>query len=222
MRVAWDSVILGPKVEIDCKEDRTMPAITRNLLIEQGATGVVPGLFVWHDPRHVFTATVAGTSDLAEPTWPTSNCDCDEIVDNTVTWACTRTATQSDWEELSLWCADKDYAVGDTVISPKSPKDLTGYTALIQFRTREADDLDSELLFSMTETADADGNYVELGDAAGTIELVIQAETSVAWEWVDAEYDLELTSGVSVKYPNGFVTRLLQGTVTVSKERSRA
>ena len=201
-----------------------MPAIRRKLLIEQGATGPVPSLFTWHNPRTVFKVvaptTGTGLSDTVEPVWPSANCDCDQIVDNEVTWACERQATEADWNNLSLWCASTAYAENDLIITPKDPIDITSYTARMQIRTADAD-AGGEILFELTDVADTDGNVLELGGTAGTVEIVIQADTTETFEWDEGEYDLELVSPTTAKYPNGFVTRLLEGVVTVSKERTR-
>lgn len=202
-----------------------MPAIRRKLLIEQGATGPDNGLFTWQNPRTVFKAvaptTGTGLSDTAEPSWPDTGCDCDEIVDNEVTWHCERQATSSDWNNLKLWCPSTAYAKNDLIIVPKVPIDLTGYTARMQIRTEEADSTNSEILFALTSTADVDGNVILLGGVAGTIEIIIQAGTTETFEWDEGEYDLELMSGPTATYPVGFVRRLLEGVVVVSKERTR-
>lgn len=201
-----------------------MPAVKRNITIEQGASGTDPSFFVWQNPRLVFRcADAPGTklSGVVEPVWPTSNCDCDTIPDNILTWACERTATQSDWSDAKRWCASTIYDVGDLIITAKSPVNLTGYTAKMQFRSGEADDADSVVLFEMTEIPDVNGNYLALGDVEGTIEPVIQAATSETFDWEDAEFDLELRSPATAKYSNGFVTRLIQGFVRISNERTR-
>lgn len=199
-----------------------MAAIKRNLLIEQGATGPEPNLFIWQNPRGVFKAIVAGTSDpFSEPVWPTANCDCDEIVDNTVTWACERTATQDDWATLSLWCPDEDYALNDLVITPKVPVDITGYTARMQIRDLVADEPDSQVFLTVTEVANANDSVILLGGTTGEIEIIIQAEDTEELDFDQATYDLELLSPPNAKYPSGKVTRLAEGRVTLSRERTR-
>ena len=201
-----------------------MPAIKRNITIEQGASGTNPITFTWQNPRLVFKCVDSpGTqlSGVAEPAWPDTNCDCDTIPDNVLTWACERQATQSDWSNLKLWCASTVYQVDDLIVTPKMPVDLTGYTAKMQFRSSEADDEDSEVFFEMTEMDDGDGNYLDLGTTTGIIEPVLQAATTETFDWEEAEYDLELRSPATVKYPNGFVTRLLQGRVIIKNERTR-
>lgn len=205
-----------------------MPAIRRKLLIEQGASlGTDQGLFTWHNPRGIFKVVVptsssaTGLSGAIEPVWPSANCDCDQIVDNELTWACERQATETDWRTAKSWCADTEYARDDEIITPPSPRDITGYTARMQFRTGPADDPNSEVLFEMTNVADVDGNVILLGDAAGTIQIVLQAATTETFEWEEAEYDLEIVETPTATYPTGYVRRLLEGVVTVSKERTR-
>jgi hypothetical protein len=85
---------------------------------------------------------------------------------------------------------------------------LTGYTARMQIRsTYDA----SATILSLTSSAG-----ITLGGAAGTIAITASATTTAAltapWSGV---YDLELVSG------GGEVTRLLEGTATVSPEVSR-
>lgn len=198
-----------------------MAAIKRNLLIEQGATGPEPNLFVWHNPRGVFKAVQAGTSDTVEPVWPSANCDCDEIDDNTARWACEREATKEDWETLSLWCPDKEYELDDLVITPKLPIDITGYSARMEIRSAPADEAGSEVYLSISNIANVNGSVILLGDAAGTIQIIIQAADTEPLDFDSASYDLELVSPVSVIYPAGFVTRLIEGKVTLKLERTR-
>lgn len=85
--------------------------------------------------------------------------------------------------------------------------DLTGYTARMQVRKNHH--AESFLLELTTEN----GGIV-LGDANGTIELVISAITSSAFSWVNGVYDFELVNGA-------VVTRLFEGTVTVNPEVTR-
>jgi len=53
---------------------------------------------------------------------------------------------------------------------------------------------------------------ITLGGALGTISLDLTAEETAAIIWDRGVYDLELESG------DGTVTRLLQGSFTISKE----
>jgi hypothetical protein len=87
-----------------------------------------------------------------------------------------------------------------TVGSSYSPVDLTGYTAVMQFRPFQ----DSPTIYY-----DASSD-ITLGGTAGTIALVIPASATAGFTWTQAVYDLLLTSS------SGVATRLLEGTVTVS------
>lgn len=83
---------------------------------------------------------------------------------------------------------------------------LTGYTARMQIRQR----LTGDILIELTT---ANGR-ISLGGTAGTITLEISAADTSAIT-LDGVYDLELVSG------SGIVSRLLQGSVTLSKEVTR-
>ena len=88
-----------------------------------------------------------------------------------------------------------------------SPVDLTGYTAALQARYN----VDASTTFiSLTS-----GSGLTLGGALGTITVDLTAAQTAALTCFYGVYDLELTA------PDGTVTRLLQGTVTVSKEVTR-
>lgn len=80
------------------------------------------------------------------------------------------------------------------------PVNLTGYTVMMQIRPYP---LSNTILY------DASSNIV-LGGVNGTITLTIPAATTLTFTWWTGVYDLLLTS------PTGFVTRLLEGTVTVT------
>lgn len=91
-----------------------------------------------------------------------------------------------------------------------TPVDLSGYSARMQVR----ETVDSTaVVLSLTA-----GTGITLGGTAGTIFLEASAATMAA---IDAQasnqfvYDLELVSGA------GYVTRLLEGTFTVSPEVTR-
>lgn len=88
------------------------------------------------------------------------------------------------------------------------PVDLSGYTARMQVRQSVTSDTVLQELLS------TDGTIV-LGGAAGTITLTLSATAMAAITWKRGKYDLELVAS------NGFVTRLLEGVVTVSKEVTR-
>lgn len=80
---------------------------------------------------------------------------------------------------------------------------LTGYTARMQIRNR----IGGDTIASLT----TENGKISLGGSAGTITLTIAAaDTAAITE--GGVYDLELVSG------GGIVTRLLEGSVTLSKE----
>ncbi|WP_440066430.1 hypothetical protein [Streptosporangium sp. OZ121] len=86
------------------------------------------------------------------------------------------------------------------------PVDLTGFTARMEIRDRPG----GVLLYRLST---ADGTLSVGGaDNLGAIGIHIPADVTSAWEWRSGVYDLELVS------PAGVVTRLLQGSVTVSPE----
>jgi len=87
-----------------------------------------------------------------------------------------------------------------------NPIDLTSYTAKMQIR-KKAGAADPAIATLTT----ADGTIV-LGGIAGTIILNLSNSVTTAITDSAGVYDLELTSG------SGFVTRLLEGTFTLSKE----
>ena len=85
---------------------------------------------------------------------------------------------------------------------------LTGYTARLQVRTSYAA---TSTILSLTSSSG-----ITLGGAAGTITITVSATDTAALTapWIGV-YDLELVSG------SGVVTRLLEGTATVSPEVTR-
>jgi hypothetical protein len=80
------------------------------------------------------------------------------------------------------------------------PVNLTGFTAAMQFRP---------FVLSTTILYDATPDIV-LGGIFGTIFLTIDAADTESFTWFNGVYDLLMTSA------GGQVTRLLQGTVTIS------
>lgn len=80
-----------------------------------------------------------------------------------------------------------------------APVDLTGYTANMQIRAYP---------LAATVLYDASNNIV-LGGTAGTVTLTIPAAATAGFTWWAGVYDLLLTD------PNGIVTRLLNGSVSV-------
>lgn len=84
---------------------------------------------------------------------------------------------------------------------------LTGYTAKMQARTDVTSD---STILALTQASG-----LTLGGSLGTIRIDLTAEQTTALSPSNYVYDLEVTSGA------GVVTRLVQGTFTVSAEVTR-
>lgn len=83
-----------------------------------------------------------------------------------------------------------------------TPIDITGYSARMQIRKT----YDSAPIISLTN-----GSGIVLGGVAGTIDITITDEQTTAIDILRGKYDLELELA-------GVVTRLIQGTVEISRE----
>lgn len=101
--------------------------------------------------------------------------------------------------------------------SNNNPIDLTGYSGKMQIRSDYADNNPTTYL-TLSSSLQADGTGINfsgssgiLPPVSGTIGIVISAASSSALTFSSASYDLEITSG-------SVVTRLLQGTVQLSKQ----
>lgn len=103
--------------------------------------------------------------------------------------------------------ADFDVTLTWTAGSPAAPVDLTGWSAHMQVRPSNAD-ADGEVYVDLSST----GGGIILGGTAGTIELIITAVDTAVLSFNVAAYDLKMTD------PEGQITRLLQGSVTLSRE----
>ncbi len=90
----------------------------------------------------------------------------------------------------------------------QTPIDLTGCTARMQ--VREEVESTAVLLELTTEN----GSIV-LGGTVGTVELLVDADTTAAITWDGGAWDLEIV------HPGGEVTRLAQGSLCVSPEVTR-
>jgi hypothetical protein len=99
--------------------------------------------------------------------------------------------------QVFLWTAGAGCCPPPVGASPNAV-DLTGYTAVMQFRNYYG----GPLLY------DASSDLV-LGGVAGTITLTIPAATTETFTWYQAVYDLLLTSS------QGVTTPLLAGTVMI-------
>lgn len=83
------------------------------------------------------------------------------------------------------------------------PVDLTGYTARMMAKV----DFDEEPYIDIT----TENGGIEINGPDGVIRLIISAENTADIETMTGRYDLEIESG-------GTVTRLLQGTIFLSRE----
>lgn len=91
---------------------------------------------------------------------------------------------------------------------PGTPVNLTGCTARMHARAKLAD---TATLLSLST---ANGGIV-LGGATGRVDIILTDEQTAAITWTSAVYDLE------IEFANGTVTRLLQGSISVSPEVTR-
>jgi hypothetical protein len=89
-----------------------------------------------------------------------------------------------------------------------APVNITSYTARMQVREKYA-----STTAALTLTTENGG--ITLGGAAGTVAVVGAASATALLTFRRGVYDLELVS------PGGVVTRLIEGTVTVTPEVTR-
>lgn len=104
--------------------------------------------------------------------------------------------------------------------SSGSAIDLTGYSGRMQIRPDYADNTKTSYIYLSSSLA-ADGTGLNFSGsnglnppASGTIGLYISAASSSALNFDSALYDIEIESG-------SVVTRLLQGTIKLSREVTR-
>jgi hypothetical protein len=97
--------------------------------------------------------------------------------------------------------------------STNTPINLTDYSGKMQIKDSYADSATTTYL-TLSSSLQDDGTGITFGGESGTIGLFISAATSSTLTFDSAYYDLEITSG-------SVVTRLLQGTVQISKEVTR-
>lgn len=88
------------------------------------------------------------------------------------------------------------------------PINLTGYTARMQARKGYNA---SDVLF---DASTANG-MITLTPATGEVLIVLPESVTSTFKWPQALYDIELTSS------DGTVTRLLQGSIDISREVTR-
>lgn len=90
----------------------------------------------------------------------------------------------------------------------QNPVDLTGFTGQMQIR----ETIESEIVIA--ELTSANGGIV-VGPEPGQFHIYMSAEATAALDFESAVYDLELQS------PQGDVTRILAGDVSLSREVTR-
>lgn len=95
--------------------------------------------------------------------------------------------------------------------SNDDPIDLTQYTGRMQLKDKPGG---STTYLTLSSSLADDGTGLNFGGTNGTIGIFISAVSSSALTFNKASYDLEIVSGST--YP--VVTRLLEGTITLSKE----
>jgi len=99
------------------------------------------------------------------------------------------------------------YTANTGLVTYFAPKDLTGYTARMQIR-EDIDDA-TEILELLSPTD------INISIADARITVTIADTVTETFDFEEAVYDLELESST------GETTRLLEGTVTLSKEVTR-
>jgi hypothetical protein len=86
--------------------------------------------------------------------------------------------------------------------------DLTGYVARMQVRSSVTS---TDVLLDAT----TENGKIVISAAEGKFTLTLSATETAAIAWKKGKYDIELAS------PTGVVTRLVQGSITVSQEVTR-
>ena len=103
---------------------------------------------------------------------------------------------------------DKTLTWQDSSTDPATAINLTGYTAKMEIRKKYTD--------AAAQVTLTHASGITLGGAAGTIRIILSNTfTSSLPADFSGVYDLELTSGA------GIVTRLVQGSVSVSPEATK-
>lgn len=105
-------------------------------------------------------------------------------------------------------------STGGLVADGGTPINLTGYEVRMHVRKRTTS-VDTLLDLSSDVLSDPDQHITITNAVQGQIEIVIPAAETAAIDWTAGVYDLEIES------TGGFVRRLLQGAVKVSKEVTR-
>ena len=95
----------------------------------------------------------------------------------------------------------------DVVLPDPAPRDLTDYSLRMQIRPSAGSDT---LYYDANE---GNQRLVKVTPEDGIFALYVSPEDSTMWTWRRGVYDIEMTH-----VPSGFVTRLLEGAITVSPE----
>lgn len=90
--------------------------------------------------------------------------------------------------------------------SDGTPADLSEWSLRSQIRPA----IDSSTILYTWSIADGNASII-----SGEVVLMLTPETTAAWDWSNAVYDIKLFK------PNGTVVRLTQGKLTVSREVTR-
>jgi len=102
----------------------------------------------------------------------------------------------------------QDYTANTGLVTWYAPTDLTGYSARMHIRENIED---TTTIADLTSV----GGDITLSSTDGRIEVTIADDVTAAYDFDEAVYDLE------VEDSGGKTTRLLYGTVTLSKEVTR-
>jgi hypothetical protein len=103
--------------------------------------------------------------------------------------------------------------------SDNVPVNLTDYSAAMQIRSNYADNNPTTYL-TLSSSLNTDGTGLNLESGSqGYIRVFIAACTSSLLNFNSARYDLEIYSGSIDSCP--ITTRILEGTVSLSKETTR-
>lgn len=109
-------------------------------------------------------------------------------------------------EQGATWRHTLQLKSGDGESAPAL--DLTGYSARMQLR---ANVLSESVLLELTNA----NARITITPLAGTLDLLVSAADTGSMTYTKAVYDLEIESA------GGEVTRVLQGSVTVSRQVTR-
>ena len=115
-------------------------------------------------------------------------------------------ATQIQFNEISAAAFGKHQA-GSGYLAWLTPHTLIGYAARMQIKDR----VGGAVLLSLT----TENGGIALGGTAGTVDLYVSDEDTTLIDWESGVFDLE------IEHASGEVTRLAEGSGSVSKEVTR-